>query len=411
MGEFKDLTPVEKISRVYRVFTNNGYISDMDDDRATIKDFLTSEDIRPLIPKVVKKIIVEALEPNLLVIPNLFTKVNLQEGQMIEIGAIGSISAGKVAQGGDYPTSTLAMDIVGSTTSITVSKYGCAINIAKEVLEENQFDIITLWLRAAGSALARLKEALGLRLINEFGINTFDNSDPESTEYGICTGRDITGAHNGTMTLNDIFDMWVYLALRGFTPDTLMISPLAWKVFATDPQLREIVIAGAVLVTRRMPLGSSAMGFEDIFHGLGLYMKGTGNEYQSSPWTETLTPVGATLNVPPRYLPGPVKVLVSHLMPFATRTGKQPITDIALADSQRCGILVQREGPTTEELDILTNDTHHVHVYERYGMGIFDQGKGIAMARNVVVDRNYVFENTNMVTLTNTTSFPGNTIP
>jgi len=397
MGNETKLSPRQKFERVYRVFTNNGILNDYDDSKVAIKDFVTTEDIAPFIPKVIKKIIVEGLEPQLLVVPNLFTKVNLQEGQMIEIGTIGAISAGKVAQGGEYPSTTLAFDNVGASVAITVSKYGCAINIAQEVIRENQFDVITLWLKAAGAALARLKEAIAIRLINETGITVFDNAAPSDTEYGVCTGRNIAGTANGTMTLNDIFDMWVYLALRGFTPDTLLVSPLAWKMFSIDPELREIVLKGAVLATRRLPLGNSAPGFEDIFSGLGLKMTGTGDENQSSPWSQTLTPVQSTWNVPPSYLPSPLKVIVTHLMPFTDRRSEnqKPITDIAMADSQRCGILVQREAPTTQEQDIFSNDTHVVHVYERYGMGMFDQGKGVVLAKNVVVDRNYVFDNTN----------------
>ena len=257
----KELTDRQKFERVYNVFTQNGFVSDEVDERLSINDVLTTEDIAPFVPKVVRRIIIEALEPALLIIPNLFTKVNLPAGQMIEIGAVGAINAGKVPQGADYPTSTLATDAVGATTAITVSKYGCGINVAKEVIQDNQFDVIALWLRAAGAALARLKEALGLRLINEMGITLYDNATPANSELGIVTGRNIAGTANGTMTLNDLFDMWAYMALRGFTPDTLIMSPLAWKTFAVDAEMREIVMRGAVLATRRMPLGSGAGGW------------------------------------------------------------------------------------------------------------------------------------------------------
>ena len=394
-----ELTDREKFERVYNVFTNNGFVSDDVDERLSINDVITTEDIAPFIPKVVRRIIVEAIEPALLIVPNLFTRVNLPAGQMIEIGAVGAITAGKVPQGADYPTSTLATDTVGATTAITVNKYGCGINIAKEVIDDNQFDIIALWLRAAGAALARLKEALGIRLIDEMGITVYNNADPTNSELGILTGRNIAGAANGTMTLNDIFDMWAYLALRGFTPDTIIMSPLAWKVFAVDPQLREIVLKGAVLATRRMPLGSGATGFNDIFNGRGLKMKSTGSSTESLAYTQQFTPVQATWNIPPNYLPSPIKVLVSHLVPFSERSGKKPLTDIVMADSQRCGILVQREEASTEEQDVFHNETHVVHIAERYGMGVLDQGKGIVIARNCVVDRNYIFDNVNSTTL------------
>ena len=398
MNQPVTLTDSQKFERVYNCFTHNGSY-DVSKKPLTIHDLVTSEDIAPFVPKVVKKIIVEAIEPALLIVDNLFTQVNLPEGTMVEIGAIGAIVAGRIPQGGDYPTSTLATDTVGATTQITVAKFGCAINVAREVITDNQFDVIRLWLRAAGAALARLKESQGIKLIDDMGITVFDNATPGSSELGVVTGRGIDGVQNGTMTLNDLFDLWAYLALRGFTPDTIIMSPLAWKVFSVDPQLREIVLNGAVLATRRMPLGYGAKGWDDIFNGLGLKMTGTGTTEGSSPWTQTITPVGSTYNVPPKYLPSPMKVIVSHLVPFSQTTGQKATTDIIMADSQRCGILVQRENPTTEEQDIFSNDTHVVHIYERYGMNVMDQGKGIALARNVIVDYNYVFDNVNSRTL------------
>ena len=398
--DFKSLNDKEKLQRVYNCFVNDGYPTSDAPERVSIKDLVTTEDIAPFVPKVVKKIIVEAIEPELLILPNLFTRVNLTSGQMIEISALSGITAGQVAQGGDYPTSTIALDTVGATVQITVTKYGCSLNIAREVIEENQFDVIKLWLRAAGAALARLKEARAIRLVNELGITVFDNANPDASSNGVLTGRNIAGAANGTMTLNDIFDMWAHLALRGFTPDTVIMSPLAWKVFATDPQLREMVLKGATLATRRMPLGSGARGWDDIFGGLGLKTTSTGDESGSSPWTQMVTPVGSSFNIPPSYLPSPLKVLVSHLVQFNPRTGAKPITDIIMADSQRCGILVQREEVTTEEADIFLSSSHVVRVYEKYGMNVFDQGKGIVVARNVVVDSNYVFDNVNSTTLT-----------
>lgn len=388
----------EKFTKLYQVFTNAGRFSDDVDERLLIQDLVTTEDLKPFIPKVVKRIVVEALEPNLLIVPNLFTEVNIPTGQMVEIGSIGSVTAGKVSQGGIYPQTNITTDTEGAAVQITVSKYGCAVNISDEAINESQFDVVTLWLRAAGAALARLKESLAIRLVNDMGVTVFDNADPTNSELGVLTGRDISGAQNGTMTLNDLFDLWAHSAIRGFAPDTLIMSPLAWKVFAVDPQLREIVLKGATLATRRMPLGQTP-GWGDIFNpaGLGLRYKAEGDEDGLSAYKTTLTPVNSTLNIPPNYLPSPIKVLVSHLVPFTAPSvvGGKAITNIIMADSQRCGILVTKESATPEEADIFERDIHQVKIYERYGMGVFDQGKGIVVARNVIVDRNYIFDNVN----------------
>jgi hypothetical protein len=396
---------IQLYDQVYNVFTNGGSINSPlaeDSDTFSIEDLVTSEDIAPFVPKVVKRIIVEAVQPNQLIIPNLFTQVNIPQGQMVEIGSIGAIAAGRIAQGDIYPENTLSTDTVGATVNITVSKFGCAINISDEAIKDNQFDVITLWLRAAGAALARLKENQALKLVNSMGVTVFDNANPADAELGSLTGRNIAAAPNGSMTLNDLFDMWAYLSLRGFNPDTLIMNPLAWKVFAVDPELREIVLKGATLATRRMPLGSGNNQWSGQFtpEGVGPKYQYTGDEDGVNAYTQNVTPVGATWNVPPQYLPSPLKVLVTHLVPFSERAAdEKPITNIIMADSQRCGILVQRENPTTKEADIFARDVHAVHIYERYGMGLFDQGKGVAVARNVVVDRNYIFDNVNSQSL------------
>ncbi len=396
----KNLSPRQIFDRTYNIFNNNGYLSQdrLESKRVGIQDLVTSEDIAPFVPKVVRRIILEAAQPELLVIPNLFTNVNIPQGQMVEIGSLGAVTAAKVAQGDRYRETTISTDTVGATVNITVAKYGCALSITREAIEDNQFDVIGLWLRAAGAALARLKEAKATKLLNTMGVTVFDNANPSAAEIGSLTGRNIAGDFNGSMTLHDIFDMWAYLSLRGFNPDTILMNPMAWKVFAIDPELREIVLKGATLATRRMPLGNGNAGFDDPFtpSGVGPRYKYTGDDEGLNAYTQQLTPIGASWQIPPRYLPSPIKVLVTNLVPFQDRgQDNKPLTNIIMADSQRCGILVQRENPNTEEGNIFEREVHQVHIYERYGMGLFDQGKGVAVARNVVVDRNYIFDNVN----------------
>ena len=110
-----------------------------------------------------------------------------------------------------------------------------------------------MWLRAAGRALARHKEVWGAKLINEMGMTIFDNVTPGSvedpTQYGSLTGRDITGAFNGSMTLNDIFDLYAWLVMRGFTPDTMILHPLRLAASTGDSEVNN------ELNCREVPLG------------------------------------------------------------------------------------------------------------------------------------------------------------
>ena len=310
-----------------------------------------------------------------------------------------------------------------------MTKHGLQVRVTDETIEESQWDVIGMWLRAAGRALARHKESRACKLLNEMGITVFDNRTPATVadplEYGTLTGRDISGASNGSMTLNDLFDLYAWLTMRGFTPDTLILHPLAWKVFAIDPEIREIVLRGATLASRRMPQGSSSPGWGTSHEGLGLRTTATGTgsalgygtgpdsvlgKIGANPWVSTLNPLAATYNVQPQYLPSPLKVLVT---PFAVfQKALAPIssgipavtrayasTTVTMLDSNNCGVLVQRTPVSTEEYDDPARDIRAMKIMEKWGMHLLEQGKAVATAENVVIARNYVFDNSNVVTL------------
>ena len=53
-----------------------------------------------VIPVVVQTVVREALEPNLLIVPNCFQTVNIPQGRMVQIGALGAMVAAEIAEGG-----------------------------------------------------------------------------------------------------------------------------------------------------------------------------------------------------------------------------------------------------------------------------------------------------------------------
>jgi len=192
-----------------------------------------------------------------------------------------------------------------------------------------------------------------------------------------------------------------------------------------DPDVREVVLKGNVLSTRRMPLGASSPGWGTTHEGRGLRTTATGQGYAAGygtaagtvtgkigadPWVQTLNPLGATWNIAPQYLPSPLTVLVSPYVPYyqgaasvvsgtpaVTRT--YPTTSIIMAQSDACGILVNKSPVGVDEWDDPARDIRAMKIRERWGMQLFEQGKGVAVARNIVIAKNYVFDNVNSVTL------------
>jgi hypothetical protein len=373
-------------------------------ERVSFLDFVTETDIKPLLKRVISTILVEGIQPNLMVINNLFTYLPIGDGsEVVELKSIEEIQVGYVAKGGDFPTSSLSFDNIGSTIAAKVNKVGAQLIIDADVIRKNQFAIVSLWLREAGKALAKFKENVGINVINEMGTVVYDNADPTNSALGVTTGRNIEGVANGSLTITDFQQLYTYLTLRGFRPDTLLVNPLAWQVLALDPLMREIVLKNAVVAPNVFPMGNPAGGFVDPHSGRGYRTYATGTAEGSSADTMGLTPVGASFYLPAStYLPTPVKVLVSHLVPYSEITegsGKYK-TNIIMADSSQCGVLYQEGDTVTNEGFEYKNDTYFVNIYEKYGTGIWAQGKGIALAKNIAVEQNYVFENANSQKLT-----------
>ena len=414
----KILEDNQVLENMYNIFTNDGYIVDQGwPQKLTVNDLLTLPDVQRFVPQVVARIIHEAREPAL-VISTIFDHIRLERGQTIQIGAIGAITVHQVPEGGEYQPSDLVLDS-GNMVGLSVRKYGSLLQFTEEMFDESQWDVIGLWMRAAGRAFARNREVRASELLNEQGVTYFDNATPVGTIAGVTHGRNIAGVANGSMTANDIFDMYAFLAMRGFVPDTLIMHPLAWAIFATDPEVKEIVLENGKLVSRQLPGGGPDPGWPTELNRLGLRTKAEGRlpdqtqpyniaalgKIGAWPYTTQLNPLGATFNIAPKYLPTPLTVLISPFIPYSTtRTSSGSVNEVAstsilMLDSSATGAFIEKTPLSMEEFNDPLRDTRSMKLRERWGMALYEQGKGVVTAKNVVITRNYNFMNTNSVTL------------
>lgn len=409
---FKDASDRKVFFNVYKAFTNRGLMLDDNGDAQIfeLRDLVATQDLTRFIPQTVETVIREALEPNLFIVDKMFQNVNIPRGSRIQIGAVGAMEAGKVGQGGEYPEKFVDLD-GGDMVALTTDKHGVKISLTQEVLDENLFDVVGVWLRAAGRALARHKERSAAKLLNEMGYDVFDNITPAESYTGTTTGRDISGVANGSMTVNDVFEMYTYLLNRGFSPDTLLMHPLAWKTFMCDTEMREVVLANATIASYKAPNGNYAQNWGTSHSGWGLRTTATGNKQTEGntikggdPWVQTLNPLGATFNIAPRYLPTPLEVVVTQYVPYrygtrasglANETTRDGLTNVIMVDSNVCGIIGQSMPVTMDKWSDPERDIENIKVKEAWGLGVLEQGKGIAVARNVTTARNYNFENVN----------------
>lgn len=424
---------------IYDIFTNNGIVGIETEDKDKLnlefnfsdvfnmerefdsaglgdfKDAFFTEDLNRFIGTTVTSLVQEAVEPELLVVPNLFKQISYEgPGRTVEIGGMGALHAAEVPEGQEYPEADFSFGD-GHIIQLGIAKHGLKLRVTQEVIDDNLFDVFGMWLQMAGKALARHKEEYGIALLNDMGVEVFDNGAASTaTQLGYTNGRGIDGAFNGSMTTNDIFDMWIFGYLRGFNYDTLLMNPLAWKVFMNDPKAREILFSNGVLASNRAPSGSGSSTFGTSHNGLGYKSDPYGNDYNNlgngvagpNPFTQSLNPLGASFNIAPKYLPSPLKVIVSPHVGYGTATDSTTgssngdsvyVTDIIMADSQNAGLLMTKEGVSMDEWKDPETDIRSMKIKERWGMALLAQGKGVSVAKNIVIKDNYVFDNVNSV--------------
>lgn len=378
------------------LWKNNGKLDN--GERIKLEDALSVPNAPMLMPKVISNIVKEAQEP-LLVGTSLLQRINYSYGQTITFPAVGALVAADIAEGMEYPERSLQMG--GATVTANIGKSGVAVKITEEMIRYSQFDVIGMHLRAAGRALARHKEVKIFNHIRSLGVPVFDNINPTKSLNGVTTGRNLQGAPNGSVTMDDMFDAYAQVIAQGFFPDTLLMHPLTWVMFVKDATLRAFVLAnggGSYFASwtgnpaGRAPWDNSSQGGLGVSSGQNI-LPGQTATGGAAPHGGTPTAAGGygeTINSAPT-LPGyfnvPFRVIVSPFMPYDPR---RKLTDIYMFDSRELGVLIVDEDVMTDEFDDPRVDIRKIKLRERYGIGILNEGKAIATLKNVHVVPNEI---------------------
>lgn len=356
----------------------------------TVKDVLDVPNASVLMPKVMTNIVKEAVEP-LLVGTSLLQRINYSYGLTISFPATGALVAADIADGQEYPERSL--QIAGGTVTAKIGKSGLAVKFTDEMIKYSQFDVMGMHLRQAGYALARHKEVKIWNYIRAMGMPVFDNLTPSTSLKGVCTGRDLSGTGNGSVTMDDLFDTYAQIVMQGFIPDTLIMHPLTWAMFAKDATLRYLVLNGGngswFATWRGSPAGRApwdTQGGQGVSGGQTI----TPGENAAGAAATSLYGYPQTINSAPN-LPGymniPFRIVVSPFVPFDPR---RLLTDIYMCDSSNLGAIVVDEDVTMEEWRDPRVDIQKVKLRERYGIVMFNEGKGIGALKNVHVVPNEV---------------------
>lgn len=342
MSQENDVKVLEKLEDWTKAFTENGAIDD--DTKVTIKEAFFTADAPILFPKVMSNVLREAAEPEYSLTP-LFDVVRT-DGRVVEFPAVNAIQASEIPEGQEYPEQQLAFakQSEGKTT-----KKGVKVSFTEEVINDSQWDIVALHVRAAGRAMARLKESIAVKRFTEAATVDFDNSSSPET-----SGRGIDGALNGTLYWDDVMTMAANLHGDFHAPTDLVMNHLAWPHFAKAHGL----------------MGHPNLSLGDLANENAAY--------------NATSPLG-------------INVILSRFVRLDT-TG-DPVTDIYIIDRNEVGANLIREDMSTEEFDDPSRDMRSLKMRERYDLVIYGDGEGIRMAKDIAIAPSYEINVTNNVTL------------
>lgn len=389
---------LELQDRITTIFSCNGY-DPKDGSTISIKDALDIQNAAFMIPRAMTQIVQEGIEP-LLIGEKLLQKIQYKAGMTTVFPAIEPLRADMAGDGMDLPQYNIN---VGGAQSfgVQVQRHGLRLKIAKRFVDESSYPWINFWLRLAGNALARHKEEFIFDFITKLGTIVFDNdvdarrpTAPFQPIKGVTTGRNYKGQFNGSMTVEDIFDMYAAVMLNGFIPDTLLVHPLAWMMFVKDPVLREFAIqsgGGSFFANWQGQVAVKGNPFYN-FGGLGQGQGQTGS-YTGGKLTggEVSNPEAGNYQhmtsapILPSYLGLPFRILVSPFVHFDPETRT---TDVMMFNSKNLGALIVAEEPHVKSWEDGQYNITNMSIEETFGFGILQEGQAIAVAKNVKVRPN-----------------------
>ncbi len=357
-----------KTQAMVDIFKHNGYrnLEDMTfteghDSRIKLEDLLTSEHFSMLFPKVITRLVVEASEPEL----NLtrLLQVVPWQGLVYRLPVFSGFGGNFDMAEADEPRK---LEITGGKwQDVTIGKAGVQVQITEEAMKYNEYNVLNMYISAAGKALARWKEYKVAKMLQETASVAITNEGGTNT-----TGIGISGSTNGTLAYADIVKAIVYLYNKGFqNVDTIIMNPLAFPVFMENRTLRSLFWAS----------GGSNGSWQE-WPGMTEFMGGlphTGTK--PAPKGHNISSVPFASNI----LGKPMKIILSPYIKY-TDSGTDT-TDILIADSSALGLLVVDSLPTTRQFDDPLRQIRSFAITERYALAPHFSGNGIAKIESINV--------------------------
>ena len=331
----------------------------LSDKHFSIKETIMTTDVVDLVPRIIESKMIEAEDTQSVISP-FFTKVQAgNTNGTVVVPIIGELQAHEVAEGGAYNDEAVEINTLEyNSIEVRPKKIGLKVTLSEEVIMDSYWDIMEANLSRIGGAMARYKDEWCAREFSEHGHVVFDNALAAQNPDAATTGLGEDSLPNNTLSVEDFMSMCLALMANDKTPTDVIMHPLCWLVFARNAMVGQGLTFGAMGAMNVNPFGTTqgTGGFAGLSNNMG-------------PQQFVLNESQARFN-----LPMPINVILSPRVKF----DKQNKTfDMYVIDRNNIGAIVQREW-TNPEIDVRI-----IKAKERYGIGIMDNGKGIAVAKNI----------------------------
>lgn len=312
-------------------------------DLLSISEAVGTADAKILMPAILTGQVREAAEPQL-IITNMLQKIRVTGSNRIQFPSMGAMRAHFMNEQGAYMEESPDFQL-HENDEIRVQKAGMMVSVTEELIEDAAWDVLGILVRQSGYAMARLKEEYAFHQFSTHGNIVFDNDIREKYEEAGTTGRDREGNLNDTLSTKDMIDMFIALLANGKNASDILMHPLCWSIFFQNDLMQS--------------MGHAALGGSQI------------------------TSLSVTPDQASGRIPFALNLTFSPYVPFNQHTKK---FDMYVVDKNNIGALVEKTPIKTDQFEDPMRDIRNIKFMERYGIGVYDQGKGISVARNIAFD-------------------------
>jgi hypothetical protein len=312
----------------------------------TLTQFLSTPSAQVLIPKIIIGNVRRAAEPNYLV-SKLLKKVRMPNASaVVMFPSVGPLRATpNLGETQEIPIQSVDWQ-VHRGTEIRVGRHGIRLQFSEDEINDSQWDVLGISLDEAGRAMARLKEEISFMEMMSHAHIVFDNSLRAVEPQAGTTGLDVDGNFNDTMSAEDFLDIIIAVMHNGYTPTDLIMHPLVWAVFAKN---------GLTGAYGKAPEGANA-----------------------------------SFQLGPQSIQGRIPFALNVLLsPFHPIDYQRRLFDIMCVDRNRIGILLEKQPLKTVDFQNPPRDIRNIQITEKYGVGIYDEGKAICVAKNISMEKTY----------------------